>query len=213
MDELSIKRKVIVNPENGLRMCDSQTSNQQISEKVKQTLVKVASQTLDTPVVSSNAKDCQDTVVKKPVEQVVFDLMDHLLCNIEDQSSVNNLAGKAQVIESNKQKSDVNGEEKGRNSKLEIISEETLLGSIKILSDTACSSKKEVTPSKWSGARIQRNVKLLPKRNDKTPHADISVISCSGTGGSPRSYNKRNMVATTNESPDAKKSKEEVNHF
>ncbi|EFN83046.1 uncharacterized protein LOC105184527 [Harpegnathos saltator] len=203
-DDSSVKKKVIVDPENGLRMYDSQTPNQQISERLKETLEKDASQTIDLSVTMPNTKDCSDTV-----EQAILDVMDYILCNIEEGE--NNLAT-SQLTESNKkQKSDMDGEEKGQNSKLEIISDEILLGSIKILTDTTSSPKKEsVTPSKWLGARIQRNVKLLPKRSNKVSHVEISVIGSSSTSGKLRNHGKRKTVATTNESSDTKKSKDEV---
>ncbi|XP_014472008.1 PREDICTED: uncharacterized protein LOC106743036 [Dinoponera quadriceps] len=209
-DSTSVKRKVIVDPENGLRMCDSQTQNQQVSEKFKETLAKDTSPTLDTSLVDSNIKDCRDAIAENPMEAVVLDVIEHILCNIEDYSSVNNSAD-SQSIESKKQKNDTNGEERSRNSKLKIISDETLLGSIKILSDTTCNLKREtVTASKGLGARIQRNVKLLPKRNDKMSHADVSIIGSSCASGSLRNYGKRKLVVTTDESQDTKKSKDEV---
>lgn len=212
-DEISVKRKVIVDPENGLRMYDSQTQNQQISEKSKETLPEDVPQSSDISLISSNIKDCEDIVAEKSIEQVVLDVIDYILCNIEDQKHLNNSTS-SQLIESNeKQKSDMNGEEKSRNSKIEIISDETLIGNIKILSDTSCNSKKEVvTASKWPGTRIQRNVKLMPKRNDKVSNTDVSIIDSNCTNESLRNHGKWKMAAP-NESSNAKKVKQEVIHF
>lgn len=205
-DSTPVKRKVIVDPENGLRMCDSQMQNQEVSDKLKETSTKDTSQTLDTSFVNSNVNDCRNAVSEKPIEQIVRDVVDHIICNIEDQNDVEE--------GDKKQKSDINGEEKSRNSKLEIISDETLLGKVKILSDTTCSSKKEtVTTPKWPGARIQRNVKLLPKRNDKISPADVSIIGSSCAGASSRNYSKRKAVAATSNAQDTKKSKDEVELF
>ena len=57
--------------------------------------------------------------------------------------------------------------------KIGILREETVLGSIKIVKNDLtspskeCSSDTKQSPSNWSATRIQRNVKLMPKRLDK----------------------------------------------
>lgn len=204
----SAKRKVIVNPENGLRMCDSQSQNQQAAEISKKTLIKDVSDTSDRSFVGSNARNCQNIAVEKPVQQVVHDVVDQLLCSVESETDVD-IPANPGITESNtRQRNGMNSEEKNRNSKLEIISSETLLGNIRILSDTTCNSRKEVsTTSKWPGARIQRNVKLLPKRNDKVSPTEISIIGSGCTGS--RCVEKRKTLARTDES-DTKKMKHEV---
>ncbi|KAJ8682760.1 hypothetical protein QAD02_018552 [Eretmocerus hayati] len=57
--------------------------------------------------------------------------------------------------------------------KLGILSEETVLGSIKIIRNDSSPPQEESQDSakqvnKWPGSRIQRNVKLMPKRTDKS---------------------------------------------
>lgn len=63
-------------------------------------------------------------------------------------------------------------------SKLGILREETVLGSIKIIKNNTVTNDA-VTPtsqmSKWPGSRIQRNVKLMPKRNDITSNSSNNL--------------------------------------
>ncbi|NP_001127799.2 tRNA splicing endonuclease 54 homolog [Nasonia vitripennis] len=96
---------------------------------------------------------------------------------------------------SNEQEDDIiaventRGSENNKSSKAQrigIVSEETVLGSIKIIknntpskADTGVSGNQV---SKWPGSRIQRNVKLMPKRNDKTTNnanSELLMDQCS----------------------------------
>lgn len=203
-DEL-IKRKIIVDPESGLRISDNQ--NQQSTEKSKETLIKDVTKTLDKPFVNANTKE-ENIVAEEPIDQVIQDVMDHLLSNIENQKSVNNSIT-FESIETDMTQNDVNSEDKSQNSKPEIISEEILLGNIKILRDTTCNSKT-VKVSKWPGARIQRNVKQLPKRSDKTLSPEISVID-SGFKSENSKIEKRKLMQ--DELSHMKKSKHEVEYL
>lgn len=198
------KRKIIVDPENGLRMSDNQSQNKPNSKKSKPTLTKDAPQTSDKPPVSLNIKDHQKTTVQETVKQTVRNLVD-IVCNIESNENGNKPAT-SQGTANNVTENDTNNEEKNRNSKPEIISDETLLGNILILKDTSCKA------SKWPGARIQRNVKKLPKRNDKVSPPEISIIDSSSTGDNSRHTAKR-KVFTQNDECHAKKSKHEVRFF
>lgn len=205
-DEL-IKRKIIVDPESGLRISDNQ--NQQSTEKSKETLIKDVTKTLDKSFVNANTKDQENVIVEEPIDQVIQDVMAHLLSNIEDQKNVNNSVT-FELMETDTTQNDVNSEEKNRNSKPEIISDETLLGNIKILRDTTCNSKT-IKISKWPGARIQRNVKQLPKRSDKILSPEISVID-SGFNNENSKVEKRKLTQV-DELSHIKKSKHEVEYL
>lgn len=200
------KRKIIVDPESGLRMSDNQSQN---TEKLKETLVKSVTKISNKSLVNANTKH-QENITDEPVDQIVQDVMVHLLSNIEDQKSVNKSVT-FELMENNTIQSDINNEENNRNSKPEIISDETLLGNIKILKDTTCNSKKIIKVSKWPGARIQRNVKQLPKRSDKVLSPDISVINSSFTNESPK-VEKRKFTQI-DELSHVKKSKHEVRYL
>lgn len=200
-----VKRKIIVDPESGLRISDNQ--NHQSTEKSKETLIKDVTKTLNKSFVDANAKDEENIIAEEPVDQIVQDVMVHLLSNIEDQKSVNN-SDLFELMEIDTTQDNINIEDKSRNSKPEIISDETLLGNIKILRDTTCNSKKTVKVSKWPGARIQRNVKQLPKRNDKILSPEISVID-SGFKNENSKAEKRKLMQI-DELSNMKKSKHEV---
>lgn len=202
-DELiPIKRKIIVDPENGLRMSDNQPQNKQSSKKSKPAK--------DIPETSnksfnSNVNDHEEITVQESVKQTVRNLVDQILCNIESHENENNPAT-SRGAEKNMTENNTNSEEKNRSSKPEIISDETLLGNIKILRDTSCKV------SKWPGARIQRNVKQLPKRNDKISPPEISIIDSSFTDENPKCIEKR-KIFTQIDDLHAKKSKHEVRYF
>lgn len=80
----------------------------------------------------------------------------------------------------------ISNTDKSENNKsprrLGIVSDETVLGSIKIIKNTsqpeANIASNGTSPTKWSGSRIQRNVKLMPKRSekDKNPTEIISKL-------------------------------------
>lgn len=203
-EPILIKRKIIVDPENGLRMSDNQPQNQQNARKSKLTLVKDMPETSDKLFVNLNTKD-QKITVQESVKQTVCNLVDEILYTIESHESHENVNKPAtsRVVENNMTQSDINDEEKNRNSKPEIISDETLLGNIKILRDTPCKV------SKWPGARIQRNVKQLPKRNDKVSPPEISIIDSGFTSENPRCTEKRKVFEQINKLH-AKKPKLEV---
>ncbi|XP_026825311.1 uncharacterized protein LOC105287661 isoform X2 [Ooceraea biroi] len=185
-ESASAKRKIIVEPENGLRMCDNQLHSQQSTVQSNEPLIR-----LDKSCISLNTKNHQDTLLKEPVEQVVHDVVDHLLHSVDSQKNIN-IPVTFDTAESNAMEIDKDSEEKNRNSKPEIISDETLLCNIKILRDAACNSNSEaVKTSKWPGTRIQRNVKLLPKRSDKVSPPEISIIDSSSTSESTRCVEKR----------------------
>lgn len=203
------KRKIIVDPESGLRMFDNQLQNQQNTEKLKETLVKNVMKTSNKSFVNADTKQ-QENITEEPVDQIVQDVMVHLLSSIEDQKSVNNSVT-FELMGNNMIQSDISNEENNRNSKPEIISDETLLGNIKILRDTTCNSKKAIKVSKWPGARIQRNVKQLPKRSDKVLSPEISVIDSGFTNESSKMEKRK--FTQIDELSHVKKSKHEVRYL
>jgi len=196
------KRKIIVDPENGLRMSENQSQNKQNAIKSKLTVTKNMPATSDKSSVNLNIKDHEKITVQESVKQTVSNLIDQILCKIESHE---NEPATSQVVENNMTENAINSEEKNRNSKPEIISDETLLGNIKILRDTPCKV------SKWPGARIQRNVKQLPKRNDKVSPPEISIIDSGFTSENPKYAEKRKIIQI--DEPHAKKSKHEVRYF
>ncbi|KAG5340832.1 SEN54 endonuclease, partial [Acromyrmex charruanus] len=198
-DELTlVKRKIIVDPENGLRMSDNQPQNKQNVKKSKLTLTNNMPETSDKSV-NLNVEKHEKTTVQEFVKQVISDLVDQVVCNIVKRHE--NEPATFREVENNVTEKTANSEEKNRHSKPEIISDETLLGNIKILRDTSCKVS-------WPGARIQRNVKQLPKRNDKVSFPEISIID-SDTSENSRYPEKRKAVSQIDELH-MKKSKHEV---
>lgn len=204
-ESTSTKRKIIVEPETGLRMSDNQPQNKRTARTSKLTLAENVPETSDKSSTSLNIKDHEKTAVQESVKQTVSNLVDQMLCNIEScENDCENKPDTLQVAENNTTENARNGEEKARNSKPEIISNETLLGNIKILRDTSCKV------SKWPGSRIQRNVKQMPKRNDnKVSPPEISIIDTGVTDENPRHTEKRKVLTQIDELH-AKKSKHEV---
>lgn len=87
------------------------------------------------------------------IDEVIHGVLDDIMNDIDDivtYSTTDN-------SDSNHDNQDFN---KNRNARVEIVSDETLLGNIKVIKDP-------MTNSKSSGTRIQRNVKLLSKSTDK----------------------------------------------
>ncbi|KAL0103039.1 hypothetical protein PUN28_018382 [Cardiocondyla obscurior] len=198
-DELTtVKRKIIVEPETGLRMSDNQSQNKQSVQKPQLILVQDIPETLSKSHVNHSTKHHEKAGLQESVEQIVCSLVDQVVNSVESQECGNKPA--TSRGESNEE-SNTNAEEKNRNSKPEIIADETLLGNIKILRDK---------PSKWPGSRIQRNVKQLPKRNDKLSHPDISIIDTNFTDKSAKYPEKRKMFTQTDDSHEKKPPKHEV---
>lgn len=100
---------------------------------------------------------------------------------------------------------------KKRNSKVEIISDETLLGSIKIVKDNMndCTKGSNV-PANWRASRIQRNVKLVPRRTDKL--LSSTDILDSNYKNSECNSRKPTLSSSPRENSQLKKSKHEVSY-
>ncbi|KAG7207857.1 hypothetical protein KM043_009456 [Ampulex compressa] len=149
-EQTPTKRKVIIHPENGLRMADSQLHLQHTSENIKTS--EKSSQQLD----------------KNP------DDLDVQICPVT--SAPEELMNDVQKI---------------------------------IKEPMQNSTKENVTPTKWHAQRIQRNVKLLPKRTDKPASADAPIMDTT-SGGSEHNAEKRKSSVSSLNNVQIKKSKHEV---
>ncbi|XP_014203735.1 uncharacterized protein LOC106636022 [Copidosoma floridanum] len=97
----------------------------------------------------------------------------------------------------------------GSPKKLGIISDETILGSIKIVKDQPPPDNQS---PKWPGTRIQRNVKLMPKRSDivgSTNNLNADPTNHTSTDSVPEKR-KNSEPPPAAELPSEKKSRPEV---
>ncbi|OAD62169.1 tRNA-splicing endonuclease subunit Sen54 [Eufriesea mexicana] len=213
-DETSVKRKVIVEPENGLWMADIHQQNKDCTDLHSEKFVDYSKRT-DTHDNNFCSETCQETIEDKDISDEVHEIVDDLLCaveNIEAQSAnieyENNMRSK-EKSDPNSQSVNMNGDKKKRNSKVEIISDETLLGNIKIITDHMNDyTKGSNISTNWRASRIQRNVKLVPRRTDKLP-STIDILDSNTT--SPECYSgKHKLLSPPRENSPLKKSKHEV---
>lgn len=194
----SIKRKVIVEPENGLRMTDHQQLNKDSANSNNSSVQPY-----------ENVMECKD------IQNCVYEIVNDLLCaveNIEAQSR-NVLSGRdtehQENLNINSQTINTSVDKKKRKSKVEIISEETLLGNIKIVKDRINdSTNRSNTSMSWRASRIQRNVKLLPKRTDKAPLLADNLDT--GAKSSEECLEKYKSTSPDWDNSQAKKSRHEV---
>ncbi|KOC60949.1 tRNA-splicing endonuclease subunit Sen54 [Habropoda laboriosa] len=214
-DESSnIKRKVIVEPENGLWMTDMQQQNNDC-KNAHGKKSDSPSERIDRDISNSPIEICHDVTEHKDIPKDVNKVVDDLLCaveNIEAQSKntecKDNMENKKES-DINLQTMNANENKKKRNSGVEIISEETLLGTIKIVTDHINDSTKgNNTSANWRASRIQRNVKLLPKRTDKISSPTESLDS--SIKNSESSSRKHKSSLPLKENLQVKKSKHEV---
>ncbi|XP_066581788.1 uncharacterized protein Tsen54 isoform X2 [Prorops nasuta] len=176
-----VKRAVIIDPENGLRLADLQLHSKKVEDTVRKTI-------------------------------------DEMICTLETSSLPHNNAmptsDKTNTCQDNSNK-------QTKGSKVEIINDETLLGNFKIVKEPKSNEQnvdeileKNVSPSKYTAKRIQRNVKLLPKRNDKPTTSfnhespEISIISSSDKD--KKATPEKRKASTSPDRSDIKKSKQEV---
>ena len=122
--------------------------------------------------------DTNEDCVQKVIESIISNLesKEHKPTSDNKESPKlieNNDFFKSESSEKNISISPVNLEnktviKKNCNSKVEIISAETVLNNVKILKEV-CSDNIHIKNcnSKWIGTRIERNIKLLPKRVDQ----------------------------------------------
>lgn len=199
-----IKRKFIVDSENGPRMSEDLSQNEQITRKSRDTSLKNVRETLDKSS-NSNTKSHQNTTTEHSVEQIVRHIIDDILSNIGK-----NL--KKPITAESKQKN-INTEKRTRNNKVEIISDETLLGSIKILKNTTSDNtrKETSTISKRLDSPVQCNSNVS-KRNDKIQSAEIPITHSTLLDDSFKLSNsqKRKALVQNDEILSIKKPKHEV---
>ncbi|CAG5088793.1 Similar to Tsen54: tRNA-splicing endonuclease subunit Sen54 (Mus musculus) [Cotesia congregata] len=112
------------------------------------------------------SQDTADKNTKNDAEFVINSIIDKIEVeeqNLEDKSAENIL---------NKIENDIKSKDKNKR-RLNIVSVETMVEPVKLVAN-----KKETNPS--LGIRIQRNVKLLPKRTDKIIPSYLNIDSNSG---------------------------------
>ncbi|XP_031826959.1 tRNA splicing endonuclease subunit 54 [Nomia melanderi] len=199
----TVKRKVIVEPENGLwkhTNSNADTDNE-----------KHVSDQENTPVDANDSKPysdvCEYTDILDDVRKVIDDLLDAVKDIESEKNDTENL-----LLDTNVPTEKHNQDKRKRNSKVKIISEETLPGSIKVITDSKRNCLKgNNSMIDWRSARIQRNVKLLPKRTDKMllPTPDVSILD-SNTKSLEPSSGKHKSSSPLREESQNKKSKHEV---
>ena len=98
-----------------------------------------------------------------------------------------------------------------KEQRIGIVSEETVLGNIKIIKnnispikDTSASTPQA---SKWLGSRIQRNVKLMPKRSDKVNNTASTNVELLGP---QNNVPEKRRQSDSKEIPTQKKPRPEV---
>ncbi|XP_012145492.2 tRNA splicing endonuclease subunit 54 [Megachile rotundata] len=163
----------------------------------------------------SSIEICQNVTEHSDVVNDVREVLNNLLGKIgnteiqsesvEHESNIENCTKLNTDVES----VNINGTNRKRNSRAEIISEETLLGSIKIVKDPSADYSKDDKMLNWRGSRIQRNVKLLPKRTDKVSASDISIID-SNTKTLEHCLGKHKSSSISKENSPIKRSKQEI---
>ncbi|XP_078050913.1 tRNA splicing endonuclease subunit 54 [Augochlora pura] len=164
------KRKVIVEPENGLwkqTNLDTDTANE-----------KPINEQESTPASDNNSIEiCQDLNEPEDVDDK-HNVTNDLDTSVENIESEEKDTENCLLLDSDASLDKSSPDKRKRNSKVEIISDETLLGTIKIVTDPKNSMQGNNSIADWRSARIQRNVKLLPKRTEVKkallPTPDIS---------------------------------------
>lgn len=213
------RRKVIVEPENGLWMADSQQQTNAGTDKSDEKDAG-SREALDTEANDSCVEICRDATERLNISDDVHNVVEGLLCAVENtetrhaDAECKDTAENCSRLDTNSQAAENDESKRKRNSKLEIISEETLLGNIKIVAEPLnnCDAGSNNSATSWRSARIQRNVKLLPKRTDKLSlPSDISIIESNAK--TPEQCSAKHKASSpTNEESRCKKAKHEVIH-
>ncbi|XP_012284251.1 uncharacterized protein LOC105701772 [Orussus abietinus] len=238
--EEPVKRKVIGIPETGLRVLDSLCGARQSNDK---TVIDESQNSKDQSngqVKNSGSTDETKISNETPAsitEDITRDIMDSIICQIEnkDKDGESSSANVTHTPATSKNSDTImkvvaqdsctddnseNSESKRKNSKIEIISDEILVDNMKIRKNVPTDSTTVGNPSqKWISSRIQRNVKLLPKRNHKVPVPqnvselpDSSHLEASSKKSGPVGNNadKRKLQEPSTISSEAKRSRHEV---
>ncbi|XP_033196976.1 tRNA splicing endonuclease subunit 54 isoform X2 [Bombus vancouverensis nearcticus] len=210
----NIKRKVIVEPENGLWRTDTQQQDKDYIDVQNGKSASCPKRT-DANINNFPTGIFQDLAEDEDISNNVFEIINDLLCaveNIEAQST--NVECEKDM--KNGKRSDItlqtvniDENKKRRNSKVQIISDETLLGSIKVVKDNMndCTKGSNI-PANWRASRIQRNVKLVPRRTDKLLSA--TDILDSNYKNSECNSRKPTLSSPPRKNSQLKKSKHEV---
>ncbi|XP_076163096.1 tRNA splicing endonuclease subunit 54 [Ptiloglossa arizonensis] len=215
-ESVNIKRKVIVEPEKGLWMTDIQQQTKSCTD-THNGKHSDGQENIHLDSNDAHVEICQGVANDGDISKDVYKIVDDLLCIIEDMEiqhvnvECKDDAENCMKVDNNLQTEKVNqGKRKGK-SKVEIISEETLLGNIKIVTEPMNNCiKRNNSMTDWRSSRIQRNVKLLPKRSDKVPLSTDIAIPDSNIKSAEHSLNKHKPSSPSRDESQSKKSKHEV---
>ncbi|KAK0081174.1 hypothetical protein PV325_012637 [Microctonus aethiopoides] len=158
----------------------------------------------------TTASRISDKDKPEKVQKEVEDVMNNIVDSLETQKN------DMEIIENSNDKKHSDSRVKPR---VEIVSEETVLDPVKLVVNPVKdpSSTLDNKMIKWSGARIQRNVKLLPKRLDKKVSSSLAGDTSKVPTTSQPSINSNNGTSTVDKrkselisSMSSKKSKQEI---
>ncbi|XP_015188886.1 PREDICTED: uncharacterized protein LOC107073016 [Polistes dominula] len=218
-ESVSLKIKVIGEPEKGLRMGDSERkesrdANNQPKEfdnsKDDLNILEGTNhlQTDKSDKVSSNT-------IEKDVESIIEKMKSTIECKNDSLSLIskyynNKLENDQSKLDSKKEEKTINEGEKvdnsknGLNSQIRIISEKTLSVKNRLM------TKNDTFVTKWSDSRIQRNIKLLPKRSEISSLSVNNKSETKNLEGNNTYKRKEPPLSCGSQSDNNKKSKLEV---
>ncbi|KAL7289108.1 hypothetical protein TKK_0017056 [Trichogramma kaykai] len=133
--------------------------------------------------------------------------------SIEKQGSEIMSNNETEDVIPNNSKSDTTQKESSpKIPRIGILCEETVIEPIKIVKLHSVPSKDSMTPNqKWPGSRIQRNIKLMPKRADLTFHnSNAHMSKPSNDSNNKMFFNKRKSTDCIIEEVSPKKPRPEV---
>ncbi|XP_015589046.1 uncharacterized protein LOC107264853 [Cephus cinctus] len=217
------RKKFIVNPINGLRMNDG-NSEKDIKEKEQKDL-SIANLVSDVKgLIDDMINEIEQEKTESPKVEETLQTNDSLTLKLTEANAVldtqqkdccvQELPGPSNVHQANS----LNNNGRRIKPKIGIISEETVLEPVRLIK---CSPGDKAvlgnSAQKWPGSRIQRNVKLLPKRNDKVNVTapdelpDITMVhDLESLNSSPCSPEKRKECPVSSVLSQNKRSKHEV---
>ena len=208
------RKKIIISPLNGLRMLNESSQTKDdfgTSEKN----ICCSKMIHDLEKKSFKEKNNENYKNKNyTIEENVKSVMENIISNLESKE----FEIRSENTENNQSQTEKNENQTGKKrnfiSKIEIISEETVLNSVRIVKDTITENIKESSNSKRSGTRIKRNVKLLPKRIDKSSNSTTLPEASQITAIENKNENKMKRMALL-PTPDcslSKKQRQEVRY-
>lgn len=233
-ESASLKKRVTMKPKRGLLMRDSE--ERMDHDRINQLEVwDNAIGELNMPKINSNVQIDESTkilsnTIKEDVQNIIENMKSAIECtdnsisliskyyntNLENDTKISysaNLSDDQSKLDSaheetmNKVNEDGNSRNDS-NSNIEIIFEETLSNKIKVVKElNTCSTKNSTPVPKWLDPRIQRNVKLLPKRTDIS--LAVNNKSESANVNTSDSLKRKELLSCRNDTEN-KKSKLEV---